>query len=382
MALKIDNKPPVNAPQKQSWGDWFKTTWLGRKIAWIKIQLSSLATRVSNLFAHHKVVSSETPKSLSDVRPTESSPEISTISTRSISKIPVPSKKESAAAPSEPAPQPPQPPPMSTPVATPSPVTEAPSIVEKEGEKPFRTTTFIATEGLSQHSPKYQFVVGEKRNFDGTQEPVYFATASCTPLAIGFAVTAQEANRNQAYATPNTPRDYLDSFLGDKSRVEEGVREINHLIEGNVDGVSLDNMNLGLENGLRVYLAMGNSAITKRTYRGDNDKAFSYDFITQADATFSGDGWYESVLSSLTPGEGAAVIFGGYTIGVRHIGERYEIFDSHNSNSYTGKQGACIISCANSKEFLENIEKIRNAGSAAGGAGGQMEAQGIEIYVF
>lgn len=245
-------------------------------------------------------------------------------------------------------------------------------------------TIFVASHGLSQHSPKYQAIVGKKTNKDKTQENVCFAHASCTPLAISFAVTASEANKTKNYANENAPANHLDDFLGEKARVNRGIQQLQKMISNPKSGVTIDSLNLGGEEGLEVYNAMmEKTCIAKRTYNGNQNSYYYYDSVAGITGMV-GDApdWHATALKNLKKGEGALIILGGYSIGVRRIENSFEIFDSHNANSYTGKTGACIIHCPNIDEFVKNIEKIRHSGSAAGGFGGQAEAQGVEIYVF
>ena len=250
----------------------------------------------------------------------------------------------------------------------------------KRTKKPKEATVFVALGDLNQHSDKYKDdVIGHKINSDGTQEPVYFSVAACTPLAIAFAATAKEAHNGKQYATEATPSNHLDAYLGDKKRVTNGIDELKRMFTENL-GLSLDRINLGGDAGLRVINAMLDKPLApKKTYTGEGNTYFSFQemtSITQFD-------WQITLLKNLNKGEGALVILGGYSIGIRRIEDSFEIFDSHNSSAYTGKNGACVIHCTNTNDLETYLRLICQNGSQAGGSDGvQALAQGTEIYIF
>lgn len=242
------------------------------------------------------------------------------------------------------------------------------------------TTIFVAKNGLSQHSLKYQAVVGQKTNYNGKLESVHFASASCTPLAIAFALTARKVNCS---ANEDSPSKHLDFFLGDRKKIDRGILEIKKMIANSRSGVTIERMNLGGEDGLRIYNAMmEQQVVAVRTFNGNQSSYFYFDNVTNNTGIGDGINWHKKVLKDLKKGEGALVIFGGYSIGIRYIENAYEIFDSHNSNSYTGQAGACVIRCPNGEELDKHLDKIRSSGAAASGDRVQNEAQGIEIFVF
>ena len=254
------------------------------------------------------------------------------------------------------------------------------SVAAEKPHNKLQGTVFVATNGASQHSPQYKAEVGTKTNFDKSVESVSFASASCTPLAISFAVSAKKV---KSFADQNTPTQQLDSFLGNKEYIKRGIAEIRKMISNTRTGVTLDKMNLGAEDGLRVYNAMTANPITpKRTFSGTVSTCSWYDHEKQVGDMAESHDWYKTALKNLQKGEGAVVILGGYSIGVRRIEDAYEIFDSHNSNSYTGKAGASVIHCENADQLVKNLEIIRGSGAAASGSGAQAEALGIEIYVL
>ena len=186
-----------------------------------------------------------------------------------------------------------------------------------------RAKILVAPDGVSQHSQKFKDVIGYKTNANGEREPVYFAVAACTPLAIAFAATAAAANRAKRYAGESTPGEHLDAILGDKARVAKGINELQKIFKTN-PGITPESPNLGGEEGLRVYNAMSDKpTVVKKIYSGAGNDYVCYDDMTPKRE----EGWHHKILKNLDKGEGALVIFGGYSIGVRRIEDSYEIFE-------------------------------------------------------
>ena len=252
---------------------------------------------------------------------------------------------------------------------------QGPTVTATDPKRSADKTQYLVGK-MSQHHDDYKtdkYVLGlDPRN----KEKRYFSIGACTALAISFAATAP----NATIATENTADEHLKSYLTGE-RLVKGIEAYKELKDKPKGGVSLEAVNLNIEDGLMVYNAMsGKPPIAiQPIYAGIGDTWFppnAMDSVTKKN-------WHEDILKGIKPGQGAVVTFGTYSIGIRRIGDAFEIFDSHRTNTYTSGTGACVSHCPNATEFLKTLKEIREKTSPFGyGDNPDQGADGVDIMIF
>lgn len=252
----------------------------------------------------------------------------------------------------------------------------------------FGAIAFSAEGGLSQHSSERyntpEALLDTKTNANNSREEVYFPVAACTTLAVAFAASADTPETSNKL----TPMHHLDEYLLGKpmGRVEKGVAKLKDMIEVSesinqerilrakkngrnteniLPSISLHNLNLGVEDGIKIYNAMADHPIASKVIYEDSSPgkilvSTTFNVETQP----ASKEWYKEVLAELPAGQGAVVVMGGYSFAIRHIQsynqDYYEIFDSHNCQPYSNQKGAILIQCRTKEQLIKNVEKIRS----------------------